>query len=57
MAWVGFYYVASGTVALLLGTGLYGLSPGSMVGTFGVGQRLAAGGLYYALERHHEPTV
>lgn len=51
--WVGLHYMASGTIALALGNGPHALSPWMMVGTFGFGQLLAAGILYYTLERSH----
>jgi len=49
--WVGVHYLVSGTIVLALGNGPHALSPWMMVGTFGVGQLLAAGILYYSLER------
>ena len=49
--WVGAYYLAAGAVALVLGQGDAALSPWAMVGTFGVGQLLAAAILYCTLER------
>lgn len=48
---VGVYYLVSGTIVLSVGNGSYALSPWMMVGTFGVGQLLAAGILYVSLER------
>lgn len=57
VAWVGLYYMAAGTVVMLMGSGPQALSPWSMAGTFGTGQLLAAGILYYTLERPHEPTA
>jgi len=54
MSWVGAYYLASGTVCLAMGEGAHSLSPWLMVGTFGVGQLLAAGVLAYTLEGGHE---
>jgi hypothetical protein len=53
-AWVGVHYLASGAVCLAMGNGPHALSPWFMLGTFGVGQFLAAGVLYYTLERNHE---
>ena len=52
--WVGVHYMVSGTVCLVIGSGTRALSPWMMVATFGVGQLLAAGILYYTLERGHE---
>jgi hypothetical protein len=49
--WVGVHYLVSGTIVLAIGNGTYALSPWLMAGTFGVGQLLAAGILYYSLER------
>lgn len=49
--WVGVHYLFSGTIVLSMGSGSYALSPWMMVGTFGVGQLLAAGILYLSLER------
>lgn len=52
--WVGVHYMASGTICLAIGNGPQTLSPWMMLGTFGVGQLLAAGILYYTLERRDE---
>ena len=52
--WVGAYYLLSGMAALLLARGDAALSPWAMVGTFGVGQMLAAAILYFTLERSDE---
>lgn len=49
--WVGVHYLVSGTIVLSMGSESYALSPWMMVGTFGVGQLLAAGILYLSLER------
>ena len=49
---VGVYYLAAGTVCLVLARDEHGLSPWAMAGTFGVGQLLTAGVLYFSLERH-----
>lgn len=49
--WVGAYYLAGGVATLVLAQGDYALSPWAMVGTFGVGQLLAAAILYFTLER------
>jgi hypothetical protein len=54
-AWVGVYYLGSGTLCLAWGNGPHALAPWFMVGTFGVGQLLAAAILYFTLERTHEP--
>ncbi len=52
--WVGAYYLLSGMAALVLARGDAALSPWAMVGTFGVGQMLAAAILYFTLERSDE---
>jgi hypothetical protein len=52
--WVGVYYLAAGTICLAVGNGPLALSPWLMAGTFGVGQLLAAGILFYTLERRHD---
>jgi hypothetical protein len=49
--WVGAYYLVAGVAALVLAQGDAALSPWAMVGTFGVGQLMAAGLLYFTLER------
>jgi hypothetical protein len=49
--WVAAYYLAAGVAALVLAQGDAALSPWAMVGTFGVGQLLAAAILYFTLER------
>jgi hypothetical protein len=49
--WVGGYYLAAGVATLVLAQGDAALSPWAMVGTFGVGQLLAAAILYVTLER------
>jgi hypothetical protein len=51
--WVGIYYLVAGTICLFHGSGPHALSAWFMVGTFGVGQFLAAGILYHTLERSH----
>jgi hypothetical protein len=56
MFWVGAYYLASGVAALVLARGDAALSPWAMVGTFGVGQLLAAVVLYLTLERTDAET-
>lgn len=50
---VAIYYLAAGVVCLILARGIYSLSPWAMAGTFGVGQLLTAGVLYFSLERRH----
>ncbi|HET6882277.1 MAG TPA: hypothetical protein VFI31_19080 [Pirellulales bacterium] len=52
--WVAVYYLAAGAICLALAQGERALSPWCMVGTFGVGQTLAALILYFTLERSHE---
>jgi len=52
--WVGLHYMVSGTICLVIGSSSHSPSPWMMVGTFGIGQLLAAGILYYALERSDE---
>jgi hypothetical protein len=52
--WVGVHYLLSGTGCLAVGKGQFALSPWMMVATFGLGQLLAAGILYYTLERRYE---
>lgn len=47
--WVGGYYLLSSTAALACGQ--QALSPWGMIGCFGIGQALAAGVLYWFLER------
>jgi hypothetical protein len=54
-AWVGVYYLGSGTLCLTFGNGPHALAPWFMMGTFGVGQLLSAAILYFTLERKHEP--
>jgi hypothetical protein len=49
--WVGAYYLGAGLLMLALARGEAALSPWAMVGTFGVGQLLAAAVLYFTLER------
>jgi hypothetical protein len=53
--WVGVHYMVSGTLCIAVGKGAAALSPWMMVGTFGIGQLLAAGILHFTLERSHEP--
>jgi len=54
--WIGHYYLAAGLLTLLFAQGEYAFSPLAMAGTFGIGQALAAGMFYWALERHHETS-
>ena len=51
--WVGIHYLLSGSICLAIGNGPLALSPWLMIGTFGVGQLLSAGILYFTLERRH----
>jgi hypothetical protein len=53
--WVGMFYLAAGSLCLLLGTGALANSPWLMVGTFGFGQLATAAILYWTLERTGEP--
>lgn len=56
--WVAVHYLASGIACLSLGEAAAGHSHWLMLGTFGVGQLVAAGILYWTLERSHaEPTA
>ncbi|XAM00634.1 hypothetical protein OT109_04425 [Phycisphaeraceae bacterium D3-23] len=48
---VGMYYLASGLMCLAWAQGPWALSPWAMASTFGVGQALAAGVLFWTLER------
>ncbi|MEM9415971.1 MAG: hypothetical protein AAGA29_10925 [Planctomycetota bacterium] len=48
---VGMYYLASGLMCLAWAQGAWALSPWAMASTFGVGQALAAGVLFWTLER------
>lgn len=52
--WVAVWYLASGTICLATARGEHALSPWAMLGTFGVGQTLAATILYYTMEREHD---
>lgn len=56
-AWVGVYYLVSGTGCLILGSRAEAWMPWMMIATFGVGQLLSAGILYWTLERQHEITA
>jgi hypothetical protein len=51
--WVGVHYLATGTLCLLLGAGAAEYTHWMMLGTFGLGQLLAAVILYCTLERSH----
>jgi hypothetical protein len=55
--WVGVHYLATGTLCLTLGSEAQALTPWMMIGTFGVGQFLAAAILYYTLERRNGRTA
>lgn len=55
--WVGVHYVASGAICLMVGHGAVAWAPWMMIGTFGVGQLLAAAILYYTLERSDARTT
>lgn len=51
--WVAVYYLLTGGACLIFGQGQFALAPWTMATTFGVGQLLAAGVLYWNLERGH----
>ena len=51
--WIALYYLVSGSICLMVAQGTYALSPWTMGLSFGVGQLLAAGVLYWKLERRH----
>jgi hypothetical protein len=51
--WVGVYYLATGAFCLAWAQGEYAFSPLAMAIPFGLGQLLAAGVLYWTLERPH----
>ncbi len=51
--WVGVYYLVAGSFALAWAQGAAAFSPLAMALPFGVGQLLAAGILYWTLERPH----
>jgi len=53
IAVVGGYYLLAGCFSLTLARGPHAFSPWAMGLTFGVGQLLAAGVLYWNLERRH----
>jgi hypothetical protein len=50
---VGVYYLVAGLFTLMFANGVNSLSPLSMALTFGIGQFLTAGVLYWTLERKH----
>lgn len=52
--WLGAYYMLAGMGCLALGQGEAALSPWTMGVTFGVGQLLSAGILFWTLERNHD---
>jgi hypothetical protein len=52
--WVAAYYLCAGAAALYWGRDEWALSPWLMVGTFGVGQLLMAGVLYFSEDRFAE---
>lgn len=51
--WIGAYYVVAGLFVLTWARDGQTLAGWTMAITFGVGQSLAAGVLYFSLERHH----
>ena len=55
--WVGIHYLVAGTLCLALGPAMQTHAHWMMIGTFGIGQLLAAAILYCTLERRHEPTA
>jgi hypothetical protein len=55
--WVAVFYVASGVLCLLSARGQWALSPWAMAVPFGAGQFLAAGILYWTLERDDHDTA
>lgn len=54
ITWVGVYYMVAGSLCLTMGHQKYALSPWLMVGSFGIGQFLAAVILAYTLEQRDE---
>lgn len=52
--WVAVFYLLAGVLCLGLARAETALSPWCMAGSFGVGQFLAAGILYFTLERNYE---
>jgi len=51
--WVGVHYLVAGVLCLILAQGEHAFSPWAMALPFGVGQLVAAGILYWTLERPH----
>jgi hypothetical protein len=51
--WVAVYYLGAGILCLMFAQGEFAFSPWAMALPFGVGQLLAAGILYWTLERPH----
>jgi hypothetical protein len=51
--WVGVYYMLAGLVVLVWAREEWAFSPLAMALPFGLGQFLAAGILYWTLERNH----
>jgi hypothetical protein len=51
--WVASYFVVAGALCLAAAKGVTALAPWSMALTFGAGQLIAAGVLYFSLERGH----
>lgn len=51
--WIAVYYLIAGILCLMFAQGEYAFSPWAMALPFGVGQLLAAGTLYWTLERPH----
>jgi hypothetical protein len=52
--WVAVFYLGAAVLCLMFAQGDYALSPWAMGLPFGVGQPLAAGILYWTLERSHD---
>ena len=52
--WVGAFYLFAGACLLASGPDGWALSPWAMACTFGIGQFLGSGILYFTLERQHE---
>jgi hypothetical protein len=55
--WVGAHYLFAGGLCLWLGQGAEALSPWSMGISFGIGQLLTAGILYWTLERESDSAA
>jgi hypothetical protein len=51
--WIAVYYLIAGILCLMFAQGEHAFSPWAMALPFGVGQLLAAGTLYWTLERPH----